>query len=387
MIARTPEKFEEAGIRVRLNTPVDAIDAPAGEVRLAGGERLPYDRLVMATGAAAVMPDVEGVDEAGVFVLRNLRDAMDIKAYIREKGCRKVLIVGAGFIAMEMSEGLAAIGVETAIVYRGKLPVRRWDPEFGTMVLSELEGHAVSFLPERTLQGIERGADGRLRMHTSGGTLEGDIILLALGVRPDTVMAEQAGCALGETGAIGVDEHLRTSQEGIYAAGDCCEAFHRVANRWVHVSMGDVANKQGRIAGRNIAGMAATFPGIVGAQSFKVFDLELGATGLDEAGARRAGFDPASAIVWGGPIANSLNVDKKKLGLKLVADRATGKLLGAQAIGNGGAVGRINTLSACLWAGMTLEDVALMDLAYAPPFGGAWDLVHIGAQVLKRKLP
>ena len=386
MIARTPEKFEETGIRVRLHTPVDEIDTRAGEVRLAGGERLPYDTLVVATGAAAVTPAVEGVDHAGVFVLRNLRDAQDIKAYIREKGCRKALIVGAGFIAMEMSEGLAAIGVETEIVYRGKLPVRRWDPEFGTMVLSELERHHVSFLPERDLEGIERGADGRLRMHTSGGTLEGDIIVLALGVRPDTTMARQAGCALGETGAVGVDEHLRTSQEGVYAVGDCCEAFDRVAGRWVHVSMGDVANKQGRIAGRNIAGMVASFPGIVGAQSFKIFDLELGATGLDEERARGAGFDPASTIVWGSPIAGSLNIEKKKLGLKLVADTRTGRLLGAQAIGHGGAVGRINALSACLWAGMTLEDVAFMDLAYAPPFGGAWDLVHIGAQVLQKKL-
>jgi NADPH-dependent 2,4-dienoyl-CoA reductase/sulfur reductase-like enzyme len=386
MIARTPEKFEETGIRVRLNIPVEGIDPQRGEVCLADGEKLPYDTLLLATGAVPATPPVSGIDEEGVFVLRNLRNALDIKAYIRDKNCKKAVIVGAGFIAMEMSEALAAIGLETYIIYRGKIPVRKWDKEFGSMVLEEIEKHQVSFLAERQLHGIERDGNGRLHVHTSDGTVEGDIVLLALGVKPNTGMALQAGCELGDTGAIRVDHSLRTSKEDVYAAGDCCETYHRIAKRWVHVTLGDVANKQGRVAGRNIGGLASQFEGIVGSQSFKVFDLELGAAGLDEQGARDAGFDPVSTIVWGSPVANSLNVDGKKLGLKLVADKKTGKLLGAQAIGNAGAVGRINTLAACLWTGMDLETVGFLDLAYAPPFGGAWDLLHTGAQVLQRKL-
>ncbi|MBN2568035.1 MAG: FAD-dependent oxidoreductase [Deltaproteobacteria bacterium] len=385
-MARTPEKFEETGIHVRLHTMVEGIDTKKGEVCLKDGEKLPYDTLVIGTGALAVMPTVSGIDEEGVFVLRNLRDALDIKAYIRERGCKKAIIVGAGFIAMEMSEALSTIGMETQIVYRGKLPAGRWDGEFGTIVLDELKKHRVSFMPERQLQVIESGNKGRLRLFTNDGTFDGDIIILALGIKPDTRLAEQAGCALGDTGAIGVDHYQKTSQEVIYAVGDCCEAYHRIARKWVHVPLGDVANKQGRIAGRNIGGLTARFDGIVGAQSFKVFDLELGATGLDEGDARRAGFNPGSVIVWGSPVAGSLNMNKEKLGMKIIADKHTGKLLGAQAIGNSGAVGRINVLSACLWAGMDLDNVAFMDLAYAPPFGGAWDLIHVGAQVLQKKL-
>jgi CoA-dependent NAD(P)H sulfur oxidoreductase len=193
------------------------------------------------------------------------------------------------------------------------------------------------------------------------------------------------GLPIGETGAIRVNFSQRTPNEGIYAVGDCCEAFHRVSGRWVNVPLGDIANKQGRVAGRNIAGGDMIFPGIVGAQSFRVFDLEVAATGLDEREATQSGFHPASALVWGNAIARSMP-GNAKLGLKLIADRATGKLLGAQSVGKAGAVSRINTLSAALWAGMTLDDVGYLDLAYSPPFSGSWDLIHVAAQTLKRHL-
>ncbi len=386
LVARTPEKFAETGINVRLHTPVEEIDTGKAKVCLQNGEKLPYDTLVFGTGAVVNMPDIPGIDEEGVFVLRNLRDAIDIKTYIKEKGCKKAVIVGAGFIAMEMSEALSAIGMDTQIVYRGKLPASRWDSEFGAIVLEELEKNHVSFIPGKQLQSIEKSPNGRLRLFTNGGEFEGDIILLALGVKPDSRMAVQAGCKPGETGAVGVDHYQKTSRDGIYAVGDCCEVYHRISKKWVHVPLGDIANKQGRVAGRNIGGIPARFAGIVGAQSFKVFDLELGATGLDEGAAKKAGFDPASVIVWGSPVAGSLNLRKEKLGIKFVADKKSGKLLGAQAIGNSGAVGRINTLSACLWSGMDLDEIGFMDLAYAPPFGGSWDLIHIGAQVLRKKM-
>ncbi|MCX5822642.1 MAG: flavoprotein oxidoreductase, partial [Deltaproteobacteria bacterium] len=167
--------------------------------------------------------------------------------------------------------------------------------------------------------------------------------------------------------------------------GDCCESFHRVSGRWVNIPLGDIANKQGRVAGRNIGGGAMIFPGIVGAQSFKVFDLEVVATGLDEREAAESGFHPVSTLVWGNAIAGSMP-GNTKLGLKLIADRATGKLLGAQAVGKAGAVSRINTLSCALWAGLNLDDVGYMDLAYSPPFGGSWDLIHIAAQALRRQI-
>ncbi len=208
---------------------------------------------------------------------------------------------------------------------------------------------------------------------------------MAVGIRPDTELARRMGLPLGRNGAIQVNFSQQTPREGVYAVGDCSESFHRVSRRWVNIPLGDIANKQGRVAGANIGGGNMIFPGIVGAQCFKIFDLEVAATGLDEREAAEVGFHPVSTLIWGNSIAGSMP-GNKKLGLKLIADRATGKLLGAQAVGEMGAVSRINTLSAALWAGLTLDDAGWMDLAYAPPFGGSWDPIHIAAQALRRQL-
>ena len=210
------------------------------------------------------------------------------------------------------------------------------------------------------------------------------MILMAVGIAPNADLAAQMGLPLGRSGAIQVNCSQRTPRDEVYAVGDCAESFHRVSRRWVNFPLGDVANKQGRVAGRNIAGDKMIFPGVVGAQSFKVFDLEVAATGLDDREAVESGFHPASVTIWGDAIAGSMP-ENSKLGLKLVADKATGMLLGAQAIGRMGAVSRINTLSAALWAGLTLDDAGWLDLAYAPPFSGSWDVIHIAAQALRRK--
>lgn len=386
LIARTPEKFEETGVKVRVSSPVGEIDSRKGEVRLENGETLPYDDLVLATGARATMLDIPGTEREGVFVLKTLRDGIDIKNYINEKACRKAIIIGAGFISMEMTEGLRNLGIETEVIYRGERPVSRWDPEFSKLVLDELVKNSVSFIGNTLPVAIEGGSEYALRLITDNGSHEGDLILMALGVRPNTELARYADIEIGKTGALHVDFSQRTSKERIYAVGDCAEVYHRVSNEWVHIPLGDIANKQGRVAGSNIGGNLKEFQGVVGAQSFKVFGLELAATGLDERAAQRSGFDTASMIIWGTPVARSMNLNKDRLGLKLVADRKTGKFLGAQAIGESGAVGRINTLSACLWAGMDLDDVGYLDLAYSPPFGGAWDPIQIAAQALKKRL-
>jgi NADPH-dependent 2,4-dienoyl-CoA reductase/sulfur reductase-like enzyme len=373
-------------VKVRLNWRVREIDTGKGEVRLENSETLPYDDLVLATGARATRLDIPGSDMEGVFVLKNLRDGIDIKNYINKKPCRKAIIIGAGFISMEMSEGLRNLGIETEIVHRGDLPVARWDQEFSKLVLDELEKNSVSFIAKTSPLSIEGGSEYALRLITDNGNHEGDLILMALGVRPNTDLARHAGIEIGKTGALKVDFSQRTTKERIYSVGDCAEVYHRVSSEWVHIPLGDIANKQGRVAGNNIGGNPMEFKGVVGAQSFKVFGLELAATGLDEKAAQKSGFDPVSHIIWGTPVAGSMNVKKERLGVKLMADRASGKLLGAQAIGDSGAVGRINTLSACLWAGMDLDEVGYLDLAYSPPFGGSWDTIQIAAQALKRKM-
>ncbi len=385
LIARTPEKFRETGVDVRIDTRVEEVDDKAGDVRLADGTRLPYDTLVLGTGTTPLMPGIPGEDREGVFMLKKFTDALRIKAWLRELPCRKVIIIGAGFIGMEMCEAIRNLGIETQIFHRGTLPVNRWDPEFSQFVLDELRRHEVDFVTDAETKAIEAGKDHRLRLVTNHGDAEADMILMAVGVRPEVTLAKQMGLPLGKTGAIQVNFSQMTSREGVYAVGDCCESFHRVSGNWVNIPLGDIANKQGRVAGRNIGGGSMLFPGIVGAQSFKVFDLEVAATGLDERAAAESGFHPVSTLSWGNAIAGSMP-GNTKLGLKLIADRATGKLLGAQAVGKAGAVSRINTLSCALWAGLTLDDVGYLDLAYAPPFGGSWDLIHTAAQALRRQI-
>jgi len=385
LIARTPEKFEETGIKVRLNTHVEGIEADRGEILLTGGERLSYDVLVMGTGAEATLPDIPGTMQDGIFTLKNLRDGINIRKYIKENDCRKAVIVGAGFIAMEMSEALRNLDLETSIVYRGELPVKKWDPVFSGMVLEELTKNGVSFIAHNSPVAVEKGSDARLCLITDKGRIETDIIIFALGVKPNTRLAREAGLTTGKSGAIKVDPSQHTSREEIFAVGDCCESYNRVSKKWVYIPLGDMANKQGRVAGRNIAGYPLVFPGVVGAQSFKIFDLEVAMTGLDEKMAEQSGYSPAGNVIWGSPVARSMNIGQK-LGLKLIADRGSGKLLGAQAVGQSGAVSRINVLSACLWSGIGLDEIGYMDLAYSPYFSGAWDMIHTAAQILEKKL-
>ena len=370
---------------VRTKTGVTEIDPDEKVVRLSDGGILPYDILVLATGTTAFLPPLPGIDRKGVFTLKTLSDAIRIKAYLRENRCRKALIAGAGFIGMEMCENLREIGLETVIVHRGTLPVNRWDPELLRVIIEELKHNEVHFLTRTEMLSIEEGKDYRLRLNTNKGPLEADMILMALGIRPNVKLASDLGVQLGKTGAVQVNFSQRTSREGVYAVGDCCEVYHRVSKQWVHIPLGDIANKQGRVAGSTIGGSHMIFPGVVGAQSFKVFNLEVAATGIGEREAESSGYDPVSTVLWGNAIAGSMpNV--KQVGMKLIADRATGMLLGAQAVGEVGAVSRINTLSCALWSGLRLDEIAYLDFAYAPPFSGSWDPIHTAAQALLRQM-
>lgn len=385
LLVRTPEEFKKAGIDALLNTSVDSVDQAKGVANLSTGWSLPYDVLVLATGAEPVMPGLPGQDMDGVFMLRHLADALKIKKFLNENLCRRAVIIGAGFISMEMTENFRNIGIHTTIVSRSAYPVPRWDLEFVKLIREELQRNGVVFMAETTPLSIEKGSECCLKVRTTSGDVEADIILLAIGVRPNVGLAKSMGIETGRTGAIKVNFSQKTSREGVYAAGDCCEVYNRVSRQWSYTPLGDITNKQGRIAGQNIGGTPGVFPGVVGSHAFRVFDLEVAATGLTEAEALRSGFAPASTLIWGVPVARSLHKGEK-LGLKLVADKGTGKLLGAQCVSVAGAVGRINALSVALWNDMDLEEIGFLDLAYSPVFGGAWDPIHIAAQNLARKL-
>ncbi|MFO7569380.1 MAG: FAD-dependent oxidoreductase [Smithellaceae bacterium] len=384
LIARTPEKFHEGGIDVMLHTHVLGVDTAKGRVELQDNRQIPYDFLVMATGATEIIPQMQGLDLPGVFSLRNLEGAITIKTWLQEHNGRRVVIVGGGFIGLEMSEALHAAGISTTIIHRNTQPANRWDVALSALMLEELQAHGVEFVAEASAQSIERGKDAPLRVITDKGHYEGDLVLLAIGVKPETTLAQATGLKIGASGAIAVSFSQQTSVENIYAAGDCCESFHKISRRWGSIPLGDIANKQGRVAGRNIGGRPMLFDGIVGAQSFRLFNLECAAAGLSEREALAAGFSPVSNITWGSAMAPSMGM--RKIGLKLTADRSTGRLLGAQAVGVAGAVDRINTLSVALAAGMDLDEIGYLDLAYAPPFGPVWDIIHNAAQALSRSM-
>jgi NADPH-dependent 2,4-dienoyl-CoA reductase/sulfur reductase-like enzyme len=235
-------------------------------------------------------------------------------------------------------------------------------------------------MPQVRLEGFDRSPEGVV-VRTGNGTLETDLVLIAIGVKPEVRLAAEAGIALGETGAIAVSDRQQTNLPFVYAAGDCCESYHRITRKQVYIPLGDTANKQGRVAGANIGGQEVTFPGILGSQCFKVFGLEVASTGLNEDEARKAGLTAAVATIQGVSRAHSYP-GTKRLWLRLVADSGGGRLLGAQAVGGEGVVARINILAAALAGGLSLEEVAYLDLAYAPPFSGSWDPIHIAAQQL-----
>ncbi|TRZ89759.1 NADH oxidase [bacterium] len=385
LVIRTPEEFKKTGIDVKIKTRVDGVDPQKGSLSLSDGTSLPYDLLVMATGAEAARLDIPGRDLEGVYVFRDLTDALKMKSYLNEQGCKKAVLIGAGYIGMEMCEALRSLGIEVKVMDILPRPVVRWDAEFTKMIVEELAKNQVEFLPETKPLAIEKGKEYRLKLHTNGGELDADLVLMGVGTKRNSVLAESMGLAMGESGAIKVDFRQKTSREGVYAVGDCCEVFHKVAGRWVYFPLGDVANKQGRVAGQNIGGYPAEFPGIVGAQAFKVFKLEVAATGLTEEEAAKYGFHPVSAMIWGLPVGRPM-AKGEKLGVKLVGDKTTGKLLGGQCIGEKGAVQRVSSLSVALWAGLSVDEVGYLDLPYAPPFGGAWDAIHIAAQSLRGKM-
>ncbi|HVO65401.1 MAG TPA: FAD-dependent oxidoreductase [Syntrophales bacterium] len=385
LVIRTPEEFKKTGIDVKIKTRVNSVDTKKGMLSLSDGATLPYDILVMATGADALRLDIPGADMEGVHVIRNLTEGLKLKSYINEQACRKAVLIGAGYIGMEMCEALRNLGIEVKVMDILPRPTIRWDAEFTKMIVEELIKNQVEFLPETKPLAIEKGKEYRLKLRTSGGDLDADLVLMGVGTKRNTALAESMGLAIGESGAIKVDFRQRTSREEVYAVGDCCEVFHKVAGRWVYLPLGDVANKQGRVAGQNIGGYPAEFPGVVGAQAFKVFNLEVAATGLTEEEAVKFGFQPVSVLIWGLPVGRPM-AKGEKLGIKLVGDKKTGKLIGGQCIGEKGAVQRVSSLSVALWAGISVDEVGYLDLPYAPPFGGAWDAIHITAQSLRGKM-
>jgi NADPH-dependent 2,4-dienoyl-CoA reductase/sulfur reductase-like enzyme len=387
LIARSPEAHRENGIDVRMRHEVVGIDLDRREVLardLAGGGevRETFDQLVYATGAVPVAPDWARVRGEGVFGVQTLDDGAAIHAWLdREPRPRRAVVIGSGYVGVEMAEALVQRGLEVTLLEKSRYPMAKTiDPDVGALVQNAIRGQGIEIRTETHVEGIETG-NGRVRtVVTPAGSLPADIVVLGLGVRPDTALAEKAGLPLGTTGGIVTDLRMRVAgRDGVWAAGDCVESRHRLTGRAVHVPLGTHANKQGRVAGINIGGGYATFPGVIGTAATKVCELEVARTGLTEHEAGDAGYAYVTASVDSTSRAGYYP-GAAMMTVKLIAERRTGVLLGAQILGKVEAAKRIDALAVAVWNRMTVEEMTGLDLSYAPPFAPVWDPVLIAAR-------
>ena len=386
LVARTPEKFAERDIEVLVSHSVQRIDAAGKKLSvldLNTGEAFEdaYDRLIVATGARAVLPPIPGVELEGVFKLRFLTDTDEIGRYIEERAPGKATIVGGGYIGLEVAENLCRLGMEVSLIEGEDRVALAYGPEVSENVEAELEANGVRvYTGEKVDEFTGEGRVGGVKFGER--VLETDLVIVGVGIRPNVELAAEAGVEIGTTGAIVVNRHMKTSVSDVWAAGDCVETTNLVSGKPTWVPLGDTANQMGRVAGTNAATGDGTleFPGILGTGIFKVFDLGVGKTGLSEKEAEDAGFGVVSAGLRAYDRA-AYYPGVQRVFLKLIADRATGRLLGAESAGSG-ADKLTDICAAALWGRLSYPDLVNMDLAYAPPYGPALSPVIQAATIL-----
>ncbi|WP_409328510.1 FAD-dependent oxidoreductase [Trujillonella humicola] len=384
LIARTPADFAAQDIDVRMRTRAEAIDLAAGTVRTSDGEVLGYDRLVVATGGRPARPPIPGLDAAGVHGVHRLADGADIRAAIAA-GARRAVVLGGGYIGLEMAEVLHARGLEVTVVLADPLPMAQLDEDMGERVCAAMGSMGIDVRPGEPVREVETDVDGVARaVRTDAGAYDTDLVVLGLGMGPEAALAADAGLQLGSTGAIEVDRTQRSvSHPEVYAAGDCSQTFSRITGEAVHVALGTHANKQGRVAGSVIGGRPARFAGVLGTALTKVGETEIGLTGLGSEHAARAGYDVRTEVVEGTTRAGYFP-GAEEITVKLISERGSGLLLGAQIVGGPGSGKRIDVFATAIWAGLTAEELAGSDLSYAPPFSPTYDPVLVAARVSSR---
>ncbi len=387
-VVRDPAFFKNVkDVTVLNKTEATRIDRATKRVEVvgpAGSRWLDYDVLVLATGATPVVPPLEGIDLPNIFALSTVENAEAIKTTLADGKARDVVVVGGGLIGVEMVEALVHRGCRVTIVEMlpQVLPMLDW--EIARLVQAHLESKGVRVLVESRVERFE--GDGRVERVIAGDhTVPCDMAVLAIGVRPNVTLAKEAGLEIGETGAIKVNERMQTSDPDIYAAGDCVESVNIITGKPCYVPLGSTANKHGRVAATNICGGDESFPGVLGSTVCKVFDFGVARTGLGERQAREAGYDVVTCMAPAPDKAHYYPTAKLLL-LKLIADRKSRKLLGIQATGPGDSAKRIDVAAAALTMGMTVDQVANLDLSYAPPFSAAMDNIITAANVIRNKI-
>ena len=397
LVARTPEQHREAGIEVRMRTEATAIDLERQTVTWRDVDdgrtgTLSFDELVIATGAVPTVPPLAGSDAEGIFGVQSLEQGEQIVKDLANLGARsdgargdgdrrRAVVVGAGYIGVEMAEAMINRGLQTTIIDQAPEPFTQVDPDLGALIREAMEGLGITVRTGLSAEGFDVGDDGRVTAVRAGGeTFAADIVIMGRGVKPNVRLAADAGLVIGESGGIATDVRMRAvGHEHVWAGGDCAETRHRLSGHGVHLALGTHANKHGRIIGTNIAGGYGAFPGVIGSAISKVCSLEIGRTGLGEREADAAGYGYVTATVESTTTAGYWP-GAEWMTVKVLAERRTGRLLGAQIVGRAGSAKRIDVFASAIWNGMTVEEMTFMDLSYAPPFSPTWDAVLVAAR-------
>jgi len=386
LVARTAAEHRRNGIDVRMRTEATAIDLATAtvegrDVDDGSATRVSYDSLMIATGAVPRRPDLPGIDAAGVHGVQTLDDGERLLHRMDSEHPREAVVVGGGYIGLEMAEACLRRGLSVSLVDMADEPMTTLDPPVGAWVREAMQDIGVDVRTGVAVSGFEVDDRAHVRaVVTDDGVLAADLVIVALGVQPLTGLASAAGLPTGQSGGLRTDATMRVDGSSqVYAAGDCVESWDRVTESWLHVPLGTHANKQGRVAGLNIAGRHATFPGVVRTAVTKVCDLEIGRTGLREADARRLGFDVVGVTIETTTKAGYFP-GTQPMTVTMMADRATRRLLGAQIVGREGSAKRIDTCAMALWSQLTVDELMMTDLAYAPPFSSVWDPVQVAAR-------
>ena len=378
LLLQTPEGFfGRYRVNVRTNTEAVGIDRQKKQIAARspkGDVTIPYDKLILAQGGSPLIPEIPGISGDHVFTLWTIPNMDRIHKFIDEKHPLSAVVAGGGFIGLEMAEALRARGIGVTVVELAPQIMISMDAEFAAMIRAGLEENGVAV---RTSVGLSAIHQGSVDL-TDGSTIQADMVLLSVGVRPELTLAKAAGLEIGTTGGLLVDETMRTSDPDIYAAGDMVEVVHKVHGKKVRVPLAGPANRQGRIAATNVLGGAMTYRGALGTSVVKLFNRTAASTGLSEKAAREAGFTVGVAYAFKDNHV-SYYPGGRPLALKIVFDMKTSRLLGGQAYGEAGVEKRIDVLATALHGRMTLEDLSELDLAYAPPYNSANDPINIAS--------
>ncbi len=389
LVVRQAHVFrEKQGIDLRTGHCVEFIDRQGKTVTgkdLQGTEfRITYDKLLIATGASPIMPDLPGFDLEGVMALKSLESGRRIKDFISSRDVKKAVIIGMGYIALEMSESLRARNIEVSMVKPRPVFLPWMNAQLSEIVKEEVNSHGVTLHLGQQIKGIEKNGDNYLGVICEGMDIDCQMVITAVGVRPNSQIAANAGLELGLQGAIAVDRTLMTSDEDIYAAGDCADAYHVVTGEKTWIPLALRANRAGWAVADNLSGKKVELQGLAGTAVFKVFDLQVARTGLSLPEAARFGFDPVEVVIKSRSRAHA-HPGSHPIFVQMVGDRKSGRLLGTQLVGKEGVAHRINAAAVALHQKMSVKAFSQCDLAYAPPFSPVWDPMLTAAnQILKK---